>query len=937
MKALLIKKQCNFIGCFNAVRMNRKGILLILGLCPFFGLTAQVVINEFSAANYSADADNYGEFEDWIELYNAGATAVDIGGYFLSDNPGNPDKWEIPAGTSISAGGFLRFWCSGRDVVVGTNYHTSFKITQTVVDEAVLLTDPDGTTILDIHEIDEPNQTNHSWGRSPNGTDNWRVFTDPTPNASNTTTNYGFYATKPDMSPNAGNYAGSVSVTITSPQPDVTIRYTTNGSAPTASSTIYSGAINITETTVLRAAAYHDDTDTLASWISTNTYFIDETTTVPVISIAGQEVDDLLNGNSWLQPVGSFELFDENFVLIDEAIGEFNEHGNDSWAYDQRGFDWIVRDQFGYDNDIDHEFFADVTDRTGYQRMIAKAAANDNYPASSGGAHVRDAYVHHLSQLGGLELDERSTFFHTLFLNGDYWGVYDTREKVDDDDYTDYYYGQDEFEMDFIKCWGGTWAEYGTLADWDPFVNFITTNDMTDPANYTYVTDNLNVLSLIDYMQINTVSVCKDWLNWNTAWWRGYDPDGGALTWRYILWDNDATFGHYINYTGIPDDSPTADPCDPLTLGSTDPNGHVDMVNALLDNTDFFSLYVNRYADMNATVYSCDYMLSVLDSMKNVIDPEMERHTDKWGGSYSGWQSNYDELYEFIEERCAYMAEGIEDCFDTPAYPITVEIDPAGSTNQVKVNTIIPTIYPFNATYYGGVTFSLEALPASGYVFDHWEFLHNTPSSDVDPAITASLESSDTIIAYFVEDVLPTYNFTLDVYPPDAGIAYINDVEVASYPYTTIYPNGQVVEMDAEENEGYIFDYWELENHLVNPDPFLYSVYFIQTTEENVMVHFKSLTDINEQVAGLTAFNVVPSLTQGDIQVQFDMSEPGDVSIDLFSVTGSMLANISNGYQPAGEQILPVNLDNYNLSPGIYFVRIQSNGISYNQQIVYTN
>ena len=45
---------------------------------------------------------------------------------------------------------------------------------------------------------------------------------------------------------------------------------------------------------------------------------------------------------------------------------------------------------------------------------------------------------------------------------------------------------------------------------------------------------------------------------------RGYDPDGGALTWRYILWDNDATFGHYINYTGIPDDSPDADPCDPL-------------------------------------------------------------------------------------------------------------------------------------------------------------------------------------------------------------------------------------------------------------------------------------------------------------------------------------------------------------------------------------
>jgi hypothetical protein len=114
-------------------------------------------------------------------------------------------------------------------------------------------------------------------------------------------------------------------------------------------------------------------------------------------------------------------------------------------------------------------------------------------------------------------------------------------------------------------------------------------------------------------------------------------------------------------------------------------------------------------------------------------------------------------------------------------------------------------------------------------------------------------------------------------------------------------------------------------------------VYFIQTTEENVLVHFKSLTDINEQVAGLTAFNVVPSLTQGDVQVQFNMNEPGNVRIELFSVTGSMLATISDGYQTAGEQTLQVNLDNFGLSPGIYFVRIQSNGISYNQQIVYTN
>ena len=917
--------------------MKLKSTLLIIFLTAITALQAQVVINEFSAANWDADVDNHGEYEDWIELYNAGPTAVDLGGYFLSDRESNPDKYEIPAGTTIAAGGYLRFWCSGRDIVEGTHIHTNFKITQTVVDEDVVFTDPDGITIIDINYIAEPNMTNHSWGRVPDGSDNWKILTNPSPGASNSGTSFGAYAVKPDMEPNSGNYAGSVTVTITSPQPDVTIRYTTNCAWPTATSTIYTGPITIDETTVLRTVGFHPGGDTLDSWCSTNTYFIDETSNVPVISIAGEQVDDLLNGNGWLRPVGSFELFDADFNLIDESIGDFNEHGNDSWAYDQRGFDFITRDQFGYDNDIDLDFFSDVTDRTGYQRLIVKAAANDNYPESSGGAHIRDAYVHHLSQIGGLDLDERSTFFNILFLNGDYWGVYDTREKVDDDDYTDYYYNQDEYELDFIKCWGGTWAEYGTMADWDPFVNYVTTNDMTDPANYAYVTDNLNVLSLIDYMQINTVSVCKDWLNWNTAWWRGYDPDGGALQWRYILWDNDATFGHYINYTGIPDDSPDADPCDPLSLG-VDPNGHVDMVNALLENEDFFSLYVNRFADMNNTTYSCDFMLTVLDSMMNVIEPEMTRHTAKWGGTYTGWMNNYDDLYEFIEERCAYMAEGIEDCFDTPAYPITLIIEPAGSENDVKVNTIIPGTYPFSGVYYGGVTFGMNALPAPGFVFSHWEFVNNTPlPSDTDPEITVALESSDTVIAYFVEDALPTYNFSLEVSPEGAGDVLVNAITPTSYPYTETFLSGTLVDMKAMAASDYTFDYWELDNHVVNPDPFATDVYFALTTLENVMAHFRLGTSIDEQIDGVAAFNVVPSLTQGNINVLFDMNTGGDVVVELYSVTGVRMASLSNGYQGVGSHTQSFNLDDFNLSSGMYFVRIMANGKAYNQQIMYTN
>jgi len=88
-----------------------------------------------------------------------------------------------------------------------------------------------------------------------------------------------------------------------------------------------------------------------------------------------------------------------------------------------------------------------------------------------------------------------STESCVLYINGAYWGVYEYREKVDDIDYTDYYFDQPEGFVDFIKTWGGTWVEYGSQADWITLRNFITGNDMTDPANYDYVLTQYNHMS----------------------------------------------------------------------------------------------------------------------------------------------------------------------------------------------------------------------------------------------------------------------------------------------------------------------------------------------------------------------------------------------------------------------------------------------------------
>ena len=111
-----------------------------------------------------------------------------------------------------------------------------------------------------------------------------------------------------------------------------------------------------------------------------------------------------------------------------------------------------------------------------------------------------------------------------------------------------------------LGCHTVEFGDNTTENEWDNLVDYITGNDMTDPDNYDYVKSVYNTGSLIDYFILNSYVVCMDWLNWNTGWWRGKKSLGDKKKkWRYILWDMDASFGHYINYTGIPDTGASAD------------------------------------------------------------------------------------------------------------------------------------------------------------------------------------------------------------------------------------------------------------------------------------------------------------------------------------------------------------------------------------------
>lgn len=738
--------------------------------CFSFG---QVLINEVSCSNRTIVQDAFGENEDFVELLNVGSTSVDLSGYYLSDRSSNITKWQVPAGTSIPANGRLMIYYSGRNTIMAGELHPDFKLSQTE-GEWVILANPGGNVVDSVHLANKITIADHSFGRTTDGANDWSLFTAPTPNAPNTGAQ-NFYMKKPSFVQTPGFYVGAQSIEVNVPV-GADVRYTLDGSLPTLASTLYTGPINITTTTVITAVSFGSNAPSIPV---SRTFFIDENHNLPVVSVAGTGVFDLVaNGNGGsFEPDGHLELFEEDGSFIESAIGSFNKHGNDSWAYDQRGFDYIVRDEFGDNHKINHQIYPEKA-RTDFKRIIFKCGANDNYPFEDG-AHIRDAFVQTLSQKAGLRLDERTWRPCVVYLNGEYWGVYEMREKYDDHNFIEYYYDQSEFYgnnqqgIQFLKTWGATWTEYGApdaQPDWNDLLNFIQTNNMGDPANFNYVDSVYNWRSLVDYFVINSFIVSQDWLDWNTAWWRGRNPLETKKKWRYTLWDMDACFGHYINYTGVPDVSSQADPCNAENLPDPGGQGHTTILTKLIAESDIVSqFYKTRYIDLNNTYFSCDYTIPLLDSMLNTFAAEMPRQIQVWGGTQAGYATAVQALRDSILSRCQAINEGLIDCYDLEGpYDLTVDVTPIGA-GEVKVNSIWAPGFPWNAEYFGNIETLLKASANPGFTFSHWEYdVGPLNAPDQEDTNSVDLQGPDYITAVFIEDEDPVIEGLQGVHVPNA-------------------------------------------------------------------------------------------------------------------------------------------------------------------------
>ena len=206
-------------------------ITLLLLFFSHSVLSQGIVINEILAANTTVNQDEDGSYQDWIELFNSGATAIDLTGYGLSDDPLLPYKWVFPAVT-LAPGQYLLIWCSDKNRTGPAGpLHTNFKLSS--AGDVVTLTNTTGTTVDSVPAtVLLPNV---SYGRLPNGTGPFVFFADVTPAAVNATVGYNETLSTPTFSQESGFSTNSFNLTLSTTVPGATILYTLDGSEPKAS------------------------------------------------------------------------------------------------------------------------------------------------------------------------------------------------------------------------------------------------------------------------------------------------------------------------------------------------------------------------------------------------------------------------------------------------------------------------------------------------------------------------------------------------------------------------------------------------------------------------------------------------------------------------------------------------------------------------------
>ena len=620
-----------------------------------------VYISEFGGSTGSVATD-------WVELHNSTGSAVNLGGYGLSNNPKNPAKWVFPD-ISIEPGEYLLLYATGSaDKAQKKNLKLNFNISST--GEALFFFDPNGKLIdkLSAGRM----KSGQSYGRD--GSDNRFYYAEPTPGAQNGK-GYEGITQLPAFSVTPGIYDNAVTVAITAGEGE-TIRYTTDCTTPNASSEVYSGELSISKNSVIRAAAFRDGY--LSGDVATATYLFRSdgvNHALPVVTLV-TDPDNLWNSKTGIYATGdkfdpdaasyadtlksatyyqakfateeqvdtiwekpaAFSLFDDNGKQVFTQNVGIRIAGSFGRGRAQKGFNVIARKEYGKGS-MEYPFFENRPYKE-YKAVVLRAGAQDQNRSK-----IRDELASGLLEGTDINILYQAYRPTVLYLNGEYWGVYFMKEKRNR-----FFVAQHENtenNVDLAIGKGFKQRSYGDNSDWVSLYEYATSHDLSSAEAYAYVSERMDVDSFRDYMIAEIYNGNTDTYNFQY-----YRLKGGK--WKFIFYDFCWGFqspGHETLAFRM--GKTPADVCS------------AKLFAAMLQNKGWRDSFCRRFGELLNTAFAPERVSALIEELYGYVEPEIKREREKFNkdtfmgvkqpntnlGTYEGFQSEISKLKDFAQKR----------------------------------------------------------------------------------------------------------------------------------------------------------------------------------------------------------------------------------------------------------------------------------------------
>lgn len=627
-------------------------------------------------------------------------------------------------------------------VLPETSLHTNFKISSS--GEILSFTSPTGEIIDQIETGFIPRD--FSIGRQPDGSSSWLMFNEPTPGSSNITEGFEGILEIPHVSPSGGFFNDPIQVEIIIDSPSAIIYYTTDSTEPDESSSVYSGPIELNSTTIIRARAF--DSGWAPSKIITHTFFQNVDHSIPIISLTtapdnlwDEETGIYVMGNNasndypyfganfwedWERPI-HIELFESNEeanLRMDAGVKIF---GGWSRGFPQKSLSIFARSTYGF-NEIEYNLFPDRPFST-YEAFVLRNSGND-----WSSTMMRDGLLTGIVRDTDLDLQAYRPV--VVYLNGEYWGIHNMREKINEH-FIASHHNIPSNNIDLLEFNG-----IPIVGDSDHYMNllqYISTHDLSMAEHYNYVQTQMDVENFISYYIAQIYFDNRDWPGNNIKFWRPKTSDG---KWKWILYDTDFGFGIWDPYAYSFNTLQFA--AEPNGPDWPNPPWSTFLFRALLENESFQLDFINHFCDHLNTTFNSDEVLELSNQLSDIISTEMDHHIEKWDNIYN-WNNNINRMNTFASYRVPYVRTHIQSFFNLEEMALLQLSSSPDSGGSVQLNSVAISEFPFQGHYFKSIPITLTAIPALGFEFVGWSGVENTDSSQ----ITFSLQNDISIQAMF--------------------------------------------------------------------------------------------------------------------------------------------------------------------------------------------